>query len=90
MRNSKENIIDYVLENTKQSEWKNIKNQRIKRACGLYSLKSREDNKLKHCKECGLVWQKLKKRDVKPWTSYPRGVIPTYGKEKIICPKCNK
>tara|TARA_R100001086_G_scaffold201328_3_gene117506 strand:- start:356 stop:631 length:276 start_codon:yes stop_codon:yes gene_type:complete len=91
MRNSKKQpIIDYVLEKTDESLWEHVKNQRIKQKKGDFAVKTKTDNVLKYCYKCGLVWQKLRKMYKRPWMSYPKGHIPSYGKERLLCPNCEK
>lgn len=49
------------------------------------------DKSIKMCMQCGLTWEKVNKRTyMVSHVYYPKGVIPSLGKEKKTCPRCKK
>ena len=47
------------------------------------------DTAIKACPKCKLTWERVSKKIfMTPYKIHPLGVIPRYGKEVKICPKC--
>ena len=49
------------------------------------------DKSIKMCMQCKQTWEKVNKRTyMVTHVYYPKGHIPSLGKEKKTCPRCEK
>jgi len=81
-------IIDYILDatdNEKQKAHFSHRNKVIRKQYKKIPL----DQQLKYCAKCKCCWMILRKyMDKSSWVKYPKGHIPTIGKERELCKLC--
>ena len=90
MHKDEEHIIDWILERTDHHRQRNLFTNR-KRANSFSKRKVKLDNQIFLCLSCNHTWSKVpRSTDSNGWRLYPKGNIPTIGKDRKKCPHCNK
>ena len=78
-----DHIIDYILEKTENVKSRNhYYNKKLNK-------KNFIDEKLFYCKNCKTCWSYVHEFiDKSKFSVYPKGIIPTLGKQRKECPDC--
>ena len=85
----KKPIIDYIIEMTDESYFKD-KVRSKKKASNYERLHIKVDDQIKYCKYCNRAWRKNRKMYTLRYEYYPQNHIPSIGKQKQICPRCKE